>query len=331
MSQLRTLNDNVRTVSTLPAGTNFARVALALHGGKEGLGARDFAAAQWGEKAAPTLMLRAAVSAATTGNTEALAEHSYVGREFVHALRPMTILGRLSGFRRVPARIKVPRATAGSTVSWAGEGKPIKVSRAILDTIELDHFKLAGIVATTAELARFSTPAAEELVRVDLLAATAAMTDQAFLDPDAAEVAGVSPASITYAAAKFTASGTAAENVVADLRLLFEELVGNGITMRFPYFLMSSRTAFRLSTIMTDGGLAFPGIGARGGELFGVPVLTSTSVSDSDESPALSNIVLMDAGELLLADSDEATIELSTQSTLQLDDAPDDPVTASTT
>ena len=95
--------------------------------------------------------------------------------------------------------------TAGATVGWVGEAKPTAVTSVTIDTITIGNYKIAGIVVITRELIELSTPAVDGLVRADLLAAVAAMTDRALLDPAAAAVAGVSPASITNGACRLRA------------------------------------------------------------------------------------------------------------------------------
>ena len=78
----------------------------------------------------PALALRGVVSAAATNQEpyEAIAEYRFAAADFIEALRPLTLLGRMTGFRRVPMHVRVPRATTGSTVSWVGESKPTKIS-----------------------------------------------------------------------------------------------------------------------------------------------------------------------------------------------------------
>jgi HK97 family phage major capsid protein len=322
-------------VSIFPKGMNFTRVALALTRGENIMGARGYAEEQWGPASVPAMIIRSAVAAGSTTNStwaSALAEYRIAASEFIEALRPLTLLGRMSGFRRAPLRVKIPRATAGSSVGWVGESKPILVSRLALDTVTLDNYKIAGIVASTIELVKLSTPAADGLVRADLLAAVASLQDRALLDPDAAEVAEVSPASITYDATQIASTGSSVVQITADLQSLFEVLVLAGINMTSPYFITDPRVAFKLAMKRnTDGTLAFPGMGVRGGEVGGVPVLvTGNSPESADSPPTGGSIVLLDAAELIVCDTNEIMLDMSTQASIQLDTAPDSPPTAST-
>ena len=321
MSVLREINER-GSVSLLPRGTNFTRAATILarcKGNK--MEAIPVAEATWGERSAPVAVLKAAVAPGTTTDPAwagVLADNRVAAAEFVSVLRPQTVLGRMSGYRSVPMQTKVQRMTSGSSVSWVGEFKPIPVSTIALDTIELDNFKIAGIVCATADLIRLSSPAADALIRADLIAAVAAMQDSAMLDPDAAAVPGVSPASITNGALQIPSSGTALSNLTADLALMFAELTSNNIPLAAPYFLMAPQTAVKIS-LMNTAGAGF--IGAR--DIAGVPVIVSNSV------PA-SNIILLDAAELIVCDTDEISLLDSQEASVQMDSAPDSPVTAAT-
>ena len=327
MSALREINELHRgSVSLHAPGTSFIRAATILarcKGNK--MEAIPVAEEIWGERSAPVAVLKAAIAPATTTDPAwlgVLADNRVAAAEFVSVLRPQTVLGKMAGYRSVPMQTKVQRMTSGSSVSWVGEFKPIPVSTIALDTIELDNYKIAGIVCATADLIRLSSPAADALIRADLIAAVAAWQDSAMLNPAAAAVAGVSPASITNGALQIASTGTALSNVTADLALMFAELTSNNIPLAAPYFLMPAAIATKLS-LMNTGGAGFLNVGARGGDLCGVPVIVSNSVQPT-------NIILLDAAELLVADSDEIDLLDSQEASVQMDSAPDNPATAST-
>lgn len=320
----------------IPKGATMARVALSLARGRgaDRRGPLQFAERTWGAGSAPAMILRAAIDAGTTldGSWAApVAEFQVAAAEFIEAVRPLTVLGRMQGPRRVPMQIRVPRATAGSRSNWVGQAQPIAVSSLALDTIALPSFSLGTIVVATDELAQLATPVAEEVVRNDLIEGVAAATDAAMFDPDSAGVANVSPDSLAYSALKFGSSGSSVAQITSDLERLFEVLIGYGIPMISPYFVMSSRIAFKLATKRdTSGALAFPLMGARGGELFGVPTLVAGNTLENDDSPPSGAIVLLDAAELLVAETDAVEIDLARSAAVELSDAPDAPVTAST-
>ena len=107
----------------------------------------------------------------------------------------------MSGYRRVPMQTKIPRTTCGSNRGLGRRGEAGAGDSADDGHHHLDNFKIGGIVVSTLELIKLSSPAADGLVRQDLLARRRrTFVDRALLDPAAAAVAGVSPASITNGA-----------------------------------------------------------------------------------------------------------------------------------
>jgi len=274
---------------------------------------------------------KAAVAAGATDNwgAELLAPQT-LASAFIAALRPLTVLGRLAGARHVPVNVKIPRQTTGAAVGWVGETKPIPASALALDVAELAPYKVAGIVFASRELVTLSSPDAAGLVRDDLLAGVAAFEDAALLDPSAVAVAGVSPASITFGAPTISASGSIAETAVTDIGRLLDALYGSNLVA--PYFITRPRTAARLGSLQlaSGGGFAFPGLGPNGGQILGIPVLTTTALAETETSPQTSSLVLIDAAELIVADGDQVALDIAANATVQADTAPDDPAVDTT-
>src|SRR5262245_4398368 len=174
-------------------------------------------------------MLKAAVAPGTSGIGDStwagpLVVAQNMASEFAEFLRPLTIIGRIPGLRRVPFNISLPRATAGTSVGWVGEQAPKPVTSMAFDTVTLRWAKAAAIVVLTEELVRFSNPAAEGVVRADLAAAMTYFLDRQFVDPSVAAVTNVSPASITNGVTPITATGTTAAAFRADIRSLMQAL-----------------------------------------------------------------------------------------------------------
>jgi HK97 family phage major capsid protein len=324
------------TVSLAPKGLSFARYCAALaHAQGRTDEAADYAARTWGHTSPPAIICRAAASPGTIADAtwgSPLAQYQVAAAEFVEALRPRTVLGRLTGVRRVPLRTKIPRTTAGSTAQWVGEQLMTPVSVMAFDTITLDPFKISGIVVSTAELVKFSQPGADALIREDLLAGCAKFADTALLDPALPGETGVSPASITNGATTIVSSGSTALQIASDLKSLFNVLADAGINFIAPYLICSPRTAIALSLKMDTAGVpSFPGVTAAGGVLAGVPLLVSANLTNSGDSPLGSIIVLVDAAELIVGEEPNATtLDQSTEAMVQLSTTPDSPPAAST-
>lgn len=280
-------------------------------------------------------VLKAAVAAGTTSDATwaaPLVDYTNMASEFIELLRPATIVGRIQGFRQVPFNVRMPRQTSGASASWVGQAKPKPVSSLAFDTVELPWSKISVIIALTDELVRFSNPSAEALCRADMIEAISKYSDEQFVDPDIALSAGVNPASITNGVTPTPSTGSTVAAITTDVQTLFNRFVTAGHqTLRAGVWVMHPRTALYLSMLRTSQDIfAFPGITMTGGTWFGLPVVTSASVPLDQGSPSASMIVLADASEILLADDGQVTLDVSREASLQMDTAPDNPVSAST-
>lgn len=277
---------------------------------------------------------RAAVAAGTTTNAtwaSPLINYQIMTQEFIDLLRPLTVLGRLSGFRSVPFNIKIPRQTAGATANWVGEGLSKPVSALAFDSVTLPWAKIAVICVITQELARFSVPSAEQLVRDDLLATIAQFMDQQFLDDTVAPVAGLKPGSITNAAHKVPSTGRTIAAITLDLTtaMLYMTQPPQNIPMSQPVWIMNVANAMFLATLRTAQDVfAFPSMSIGGApgvlgsqpSLLGIPVITGGNVGPSV-------IVLLEQSQVMLADDGQTTVDTSAEASLQMDSAPATPPT----
>lgn len=325
--------------ANLPKGTAFTRYAIALARSKGNLMQAAEIAKTWSDSTPEVeSVLKAAVSAGTTTDTtwaKPLVEYTNMTSEFAELLRPATIIGRIPGLRRVPFEIKIPRQTGGSSVGWVGENKPKPVSALSFDQISLGRAKTAGIVVITDELARASSPSAEQIVRDDLVAQTAQFLDSQFVDPAKAAVANVSPASITNGVTPVTASGTDAEAARADAKALMSKFLTANLSLSGAVWIMTEVQALGFALLLNPlGQPEFPGIqinGASGGTFMGLPVVLSENVPlNATSGSEGSRIILAKANEILLADDGETMLDVSSEASLQMDSAPDSPASATT-
>lgn len=280
------------------------------------------------------IAVRAPVNAATTTDpvwAGPLVQYQNFSQAFAEYLRPLTIIGRINGMRRVPFKIRIPRMTAGATVNWVGEGKAKPLSALAFDTITMDFAKIAGIIPLTEEVVRFSDPAIEPIVRQELADAIVQFMDAQFVDPSKT-ANDVSPASITNGATSITPSGTTAAALRSDVNRLMQGFLQNNLSMASAVWIMTQTLAMRLGNLVnTLGQPEFPGISAAGGALFGVPVVASENIPSTTGSPAEGwPLILAKADEILLADDGQVTIDASREASLQMESAPDSPPTAST-
>lgn len=311
-------------VSSAPRGGLFGRYVQALLIAKGDIvSAAAFAEGRgpaWREVA---MSLRAAVTPMDSAeNATSLAFP--IAFDFAEVLRPMTVVGRMVGLRRVPFNLRTIQVGTGAGASWVGEGMPVPASALDFNAgTTLTFAKVASLVVETLELVRGSTPGVEAVLTADVARAAAYAIDLAFLDPVNSGSAGVKPASVTYGGTMIPSTGSAVANIDADIRSALAVLNNANIDLSTAVWCMAPHTAVYLSTLRGTGGAnAFPLATARGGFLAGLPILTSAAVGQDASSPSETYIALIAASEILLADDGASTVEVSEQASLQLDDAP---------
>lgn len=319
----------------LPKGMAFTRYAIALGQAKGNLVQALEISKKW-EHSSPEVIevLKSAVAAGTTtdsGWASQLVVYQNMVSEFAELLRPATIIGRIPNLRRVPFNILIPRQTAGSTTGWVGQGAPKPVSRLTFDSLSLGMSKASGIVIITEELLRSSAPSAEALISTDLVQTITQFLDAQFVDPTVAEVANVSPASITNGVIPVTASGTTIADLREDLQDLIEGFTAANLSLAGAVWIMTETMAQTISMMQNAlGQPQFPGMAMIGGVLMGLPVISSENIPDSATSGGGSRIILVKAPEILLADDGNTVLDVSREASVQMDSAPDNPMTAST-
>ena len=338
-------NPVISVKANVPPATAFTRLAMAMAASKGNRWeALNIAKQQWHDQTPEVELvlgvdiasvMKAAIGTGTTTDAtwaSPLIAYQVMASEFIELLRPATIIGRIPGLRRVPFNIQMPRTTTGSTVGWVGENAPKPVSSMAFDTVQLRWAKAAGIIVLTDELVRFSNPAAEAVVRQDMIDAMAQFLDRQFVDPTVAAVTNVSPASITNGVSATVRSGTNQAAFATDVATLFNTFLTANLSTAGGVWLMSQRQALGLSLMLNALGQPFyPSITADGGTLLGYPVIASENIPSVGGSPADGTpIIFLLPREIMLADDGQVVIDASNQASVQLDTAPDSPPTAST-
>jgi HK97 family phage major capsid protein len=317
----------VQVKSLLPKGTAFLRYCQAVaYGRGDSMRALEFAK-QWKDSTPEVeLVLKAAVAPGTTTDATwagPLAQLQPMAAEFLDLLRPATILGKVPGLRKVPFNISVPSQTGGGTYQWVGQGAPKPVGKLQFGTITLTFSKAAGIIAITQELARFSSPNAEDVIRRDMITGMAAFLDNEFVDPTKAAVANVSPGSITNGVTPITTAGTTPANARTDVIALLNAIVAAGLPVSQVVLIMSEANALALSSALNPlGQLMFPTMGVSGGTVLGLTVVTSQTAG--------TNVIALVPDAILYADDGGVSIDVSTEASVQMDSAPDNPTIATT-
>lgn len=315
---------SVQVTDNAPKGTDFVRYtkALALSRGNPMQALELAKGMNYGSRVEN--VLKAAVSAGSTTSADfsVLVEPQLMANEFIELLRPNLILSKMTQARQVPSNIRLPRATTGTTAGWIGEAKPAPVTNAAFGDLSIGEHKLGAIVVFTEELLRRSEPAAEGLVRDDLLATVGNAVDVAFIDQSNAGVAGVKPASIANAATTAAASGTTATKARDDVKAAYLNAVTVNQPLASACWVMHPSTALALSMMVnaTTGQKEFPGVDfVTGGTFEGLPVIVSTNVPGT--AIAGYDLILAVQNEVLVAEGGLA-IDASREASLEMDSAP---------
>jgi len=305
-------------------GTAWVRYCMALAASRGDTMQAIARAAEWRDSTPEVeLVLKAAIAPATTTDTAwakpLVPTLGSMSGEFLELLMPATILGKLTGLFKVPFNISIPVELAGGSANWVGEGKPKPLTKFNYSAAALPMYKVAAIVTLTEELARSSSPSAEQVFRRRLIKVIAEFLDKQFLDPAVAEVAAVHPASITNGLVGTPATGDAA----ADLASLLMHFTTANMPLSDLALIMSEANAFALS-MQKDrmGNALFPELNATGGEVYGIQTVVSQT--------AASLVVALAPGYILYADEGQTTVDVSREASLQMSDTPMDPADATT-
>ncbi len=309
-----------------PAGIGFARVAIAkLSARLEGCTVMEIVKSRWpSDSTLHAYFQKATIPAGlTTDATWAgnLVDQTNLESEFIDYLRPQTIVGRIPGLRRVPFNVRITGQTTGAVAGWVGQGKPKPVTSFSTTAITLLYTKIAAIAVISEELARFSSPSAEALVRDELARAVIERMDVDFVDPAQAEVTNVSPASITNGVTPLTSAGTSADNIRTDIQNLIEQFILNNMNASNLVFIMPNTLALAASILRNSlGQPEFPELTMNGGTLLGRPVVTSQYAANQSGSGNL--VIALDPSAIFMADDGTVKVDASREASIQMSDAP---------
>lgn len=272
----------------------------------------------YGNDEATGIIVKAAVAPATTTASGWAAELVNTAMtDFLETLRPMSVYpelaaaggGRLSfgpnqGAIKIPARAPTPSIGG----SFIGEGAPIPVRRLALTSATLSPKKLGVITTFTREIARYSTPAIEGILRNEILADTAITLDSILLDNVAGDA--IRPAGLLNGVTALTATtGGGQAAILADIRKLRApfDSANNGTNL---VLLMNPAQEVGLAlTPAADGQL-----GWTSSVLSRYKIITSTAIP-------VGRVIMVNAGDFVTATGDVPEFEMSNEATLHMEDS----------
>lgn len=339
----------VKTVEKLEPGIAMARYAMCLtHAKGDHVRAFNFAqkyypntesivhtlkAQSEGANLQQLMQMKATVAAGTTTDSTWAGPLVYAntfGGDFIEYLRARTLIGQAQ-FRSVPFNVRIVGQTSGGTGYWVGQGKPKPVTSFDFNATTIPFTKVAAISVITQELARFSDPSAERLVRDGLAEAVIAKIDGDLFDPDAAAVANVSPAGLLNGVSPVQGpTGSDPDDIRCALLRLWAPWDSTFIGSRPAYY--TTPAVARFLAFMRDalGNVAFPGVTPNGGTLDGIPLRVSQYLANNGGS-AGSPFILVDEAEVWLADDGSVTLDASEQASIEMLDNPTNSSSATVT
>lgn len=268
---------------------------------------QDVAQARWGAYSGD-MVAKAAVAAITgsdVGDTAAV--------EFFGLVMERTLLGRMAGLRRVPFYRRMLKMVSGANGYWVSQGKPVPLSKPALEGSTIDPLKVCAIIAATEEAMTTGGAIAETGFQRDLERAVIDTLDAALIDASNAGIADEMPAAITYGAP----SAPATSDAVADIAALIGMFGGD---LGAAYFVTDASTATNMALLRNaEGALLFPDVGARGGSVLGIPLLTSRA-SPRDSSGG--QLALIDPTGIAYG-ADGLAISKAQHATLAMSDTPE--------
>jgi HK97 family phage major capsid protein len=331
----------VKTVEKLDPGIMFARQAMCLVHAKgdhdkafrlaqkyypqsESL-VKLFQAQADGANLQDIMRTKATVAAGTTTDATWAAPLVYANttsQDFIEFLRPRTLIGQ-ANFRPIPFNVRIPRMTSGGTARWVGQGKAKPLTQANFDAVFTAFTKVAAISVITEELARFSDPSAEALVRDMLADAVIERIDSDLFDPDIAAVANVNPAGLLNGVTPVAGpTSSDPEDIDCAILRLWAAWDSTNMGARPAYYTTPAVAGFLAARRDALGNASYPGMTRQGGTLSGIPVRVSQYLANNGGSGG-SPFILVDESEIYLADDGNVTLDASREATIEMSDTPE--------
>lgn len=305
------LDTAVRRAAVQPQGGDapahgIGRLLRALAGGRgDPARAADFAAKTWNDG------YTAKALAAGVGSAG-----GYLVPE-VQALEVVELLRKASAVRRLgPTVVPMPhgtllmaKLTGGAQADYLGENTAITPSLPSFGQIRLTARKLAALVPISNDLIRYSAPAADQVVRDDLVTALAEREDLAFLYGNPTGT-GNDPKGIRHwvlPTQEIASGGATVDAMVADLATLVLALQEGKARMLRPAWIMAPRTLQALMAVRDGSGHFVFRPELQNGTLNGYPVATSLHVPVAPSS----EILLVDMADVLIGEATGLLIDAS--------------------
>lgn len=213
-----------------------------------------------------------------------------------------------AGIIKIPVRAATP-ALAGN---WVGEGAPKPVRRAAFTMAQLTPSKLAVISTFTEEMALYSIPTIEAIIRKAMSDDTGIALDSYLID--AAAASSVRPAGLLNGVTPIAASALTplAAAMVADIKALIAALQASGGGKRVAILVNPAQRLSLAFAQTTTGDFLFTDLGQAGSK-FNVTFISSLTVP-------VGRVIAVDCDAFATAAGDVPRFAVSTDATLHEED-----------
>lgn len=256
--------------------------------------------------------------AASTGSAGGFTVPDNYSAELIEFLRPMSVVRKMNA-RLLPmpnGNMTLPKVTGGSSAGYLAENTNITATQPTFGQLKLSAKKLAALTPISNDLMRFASPAADEFVRNDLVAAIAQAEDSNFIR---GAQNGANPKGLRYWAptAAVLAQNVTVNlaNVTNDLSRLILSLLNNNTRMISPGWLMAPRTKVYLGDLRTTtGDKAYPEVEASN-TLRGYPigVTTNIPINLAVTGTGESELYFVDFADVVIGEVPTISIDVSSE------------------
>lgn len=254
--------------------------------------------------------------AAGTGSAGGFLVPDQFSAELIEFLRPASVIRRMNPvLLPMPnGNMTLPKQTGGGSADYVGENNNITPSEQTFGQLKLTARKLAALTPISNDLIRFSSPAADNVVRDDLVNAVAQAEDSNFIRGLGT---GAGPKGLRYwapTANVLTVNATVnLANITVDLGRLVLALKNGNTRMIRPGWLMAPRTELYLMTVRDGNGNYAFRAEMLTGRLWGYPygVTTQIPINLAVTGTAESEVYLADFADVVLGEVPGLIINVS--------------------
>lgn len=236
--------------------------------------------------------------------------------ELIELLRPVSVI-RAAGPVLMPipnGNMTVPRISSGSNAHYVGENTDITSGDLGTNEVKLSAKKLAAIVPISNDLIRFSSYAADQVVRDDIVRAMAVAEDSAFIRGAGTAFTPKGLRNWALSANIIAANGTVnLANTITDANKAANALEGNNVRMIRPVWIMSPRTKNYLMNVTTTTGAFVWRDEMNGGKWQGYPYKVTNNIPNNlnTGTGSESELYLVDMADVVLGDVPGLMIDVS--------------------